>query len=68
MADTEPVLKESTELKELFALWQKKQKEDVDKNLKDVELDKCQLENLKCTLRDIGISSHFIELEKRIIH
>lgn len=62
MADTEPVMKESTELKELFALWQKKQKEDVDKNLEDVELDKCQLENLKCILRDMGISSHFIEL------
>ena len=42
MADTESELKESTELKKLFALWQEKQKEDIDRNLKNVELDKRQ--------------------------
>ena len=62
MADTESELKESTELKKLFALWQEKQKEDIDRNLKNVELDKRQLKKLKCTLRDMGISSHFVEL------
>ena len=62
MADTESELKESTELKKLFALWQEKQKEDIDGNLKNVELDKRQLKKLKCTLRDMGISSHFVEL------
>lgn len=62
MEYAKPALKESTELKELFSIWQEKQKEDVDKNLENVELDKKQEKKLKRTLRDAGISSHFIEL------